>query len=202
MFRLYFLTLSGEQRDHHAHPHESPATMTIPLIVLATGAALVGYVGLPIPSLNLWEHFLAPVFGGSEEAILATGSHGLELGLMGVSSLVAFTGIGLAWWMYRGSGRDVPARLATTFAGLHKVLWNKYWVDEAYDLVIVRPLKAIAHTTWKWIDAGLVDGVLVNGPARVISAVGGVGRRLATGDVQAYAAALAVGLAVIVFLFM
>ena len=202
MFRLYFLTFSGEQRDHHAHPHESPATMTIPLIVLAAGAAVVGYVGLPDPSLNLWEHFLEPVFGGSEEAIHATGSHGLELALMGVSSVVALTGIGLAWWMYRGAGREVPGRLATSFAGLHKVLWNKYWVDEAYDLVIVRPLKAIAHFTWKWIDAGLVDGVLVNGPARLVSAVGGAGRRLANGDVQAYAAALAVGLAVIVFLFM
>lgn len=202
MFRLYFLTFSGSARDPHAHPHESPATMTIPLIVLAAGAAVAGYVGLPDPSLNVFEHFLGPVFGGTEEGILATGTHGLELGLMGVSSVVAFLGIGLAWWLYRGAGREVPSRLAASAAGLHRTLWNKYYVDEAYDLLVVRPLKAIAHYSWKWIDAGLVDGLLVNGPARLLSAAGGAGRRLATGDVQAYAAALVVGLAVIVFLFL
>ncbi len=202
MFRLYFLVFSGDSRDPHAHPHESPASMTIPLIVLAAGAALAGYVGLPDPSLNVWEHFLAPVFGGAEEAIHATGSHALEFALMGVSSVVAVSGIALAWWLYRGAGRDVPARLAASMAGLHRTLSNKYYVDEAYDLAVVRPLKAIAHHAWKWIDAGLVDGLLVNGPARLLSALGGGVRRLATGDVQAYAAALALGLAVIVFLFL
>ncbi len=202
MFRLYFLTFSGEQRDHHAHPHESPATMTIPLVVLAIGAALAGYLGLPDPSLNVWEHLLAPVFGAAEESILATGSHALELGLMGVSTVVALTGIGLAWWLYRGAGQQVPARIAASMSGLHRLLSNKYYVDEIYDTLVIRPLKAYAHFLWKWIDVGLIDGIMVNGPARLLSAVGGAGRRLATGDVQGYAAALVVGLAVIVFLFL
>jgi NADH-quinone oxidoreductase subunit L len=198
MFRLYFLTFAGDLRSHHAHPHESPATMTIPLVVLAIGAALAGYIGLPDARINVLEHWLHPVFADGAAAIVNTGSHALEYGLMGVSTVVALAGIGLAWAMYRGPWRELPGRLHASLGGVYRTLWNKYWVDEAYDFLVVRPLIAGSRWIHRWIDAGLIDGVGVNGPARVLSFIGGAGRRLAGGDVQAYAAALAIGLAILV----
>jgi NADH-quinone oxidoreductase subunit L len=198
MFRLYFLTFSGESRSHDAHPHESPASMTIPLIILAFGAAVAGWIGLPDVRLNLFEHFLHPVFADAATRILPTGSHALEYALMGVSAAIALCGIGLAWMFYRGPWRAAPGRLYSGATGLHSLLWNKYYVDEAYDFLVVRPLQGLARLTHRWIDAGLIDGILVNGPARMLAMAGGWTRRLAGGDVQGYVAALAIGLALLV----
>jgi NADH-quinone oxidoreductase subunit L len=197
MFRLYFLTFSGDLRSHAAHPHESPASMTLPLVVLAIGAVGAGYVGLPVEELDVWHHWLEPVFAGAAGHFVEGGSTGLEFGLMGVSSLVALAGIGLAWWLYRGAGRAVPARLATSFGGFYRLLLDKYRVDEAYDVAIVRPLIAGSRGLWRWLDAGLIDGVLVNGSAAVVRRAGGGVRLAANGDMQAYAAALLLGLAVL-----
>ncbi len=197
MFRLYFLTFSGEQRDHHAHPHESPWTMTLPLVVLAFGAAIAGYIGLPIEHLNVWEHWLEPVFAPATARIVNGGSEDLEHVVMGASTVIALLGIGLAWLLYRGPWQAVPARLAASWSGVHRMLWNKYWVDEAYDTVVVKPLIAVSRWTHRWVDAGLIDGVVVNGSARSVSLLGSVLRLTSNGDVQAYAAALLVGLAVL-----
>ncbi len=199
MFRLYFLTFSGEMRSHDAHPHESPATMTIPLILLAAGAVAAGWVGLPDEKLNLFHHYLEPVFAWSGERIVSTGNHALEFTLMGLSSVVALTGIGLAWLMYRGAWRDEPDRIARALPGLYRAIFHKYYVDELYALLFVRPLQRLSRWAFRWVDAGLVDGVLVNGSARSVRGVGLLTRMMVNGDVQAYAVAVFVGLAVLVW---
>jgi NADH-quinone oxidoreductase subunit L len=200
MFRLYFLTFEGEPRSHASHPHESPWTMTLPLVVLAAGAVAAGYVGLPVEGMNLWKEWLAPVFDDTMRRFLDGGSADVEHLVMGASTGVALLGIGLAWLLYRGPWRDVPGRLAARAAGAYRVLVNKYYVDEAYDAVVVRPLVAVSRATHRWLDAGLIDGVGVNGPARAVSRLGEVARRAITGDVQAYAAALLVGFAVLAWI--
>ena len=144
------------------------------------------------------EHWLHPVFATVDASIKNTGSHALEYGLMGVSTVVALVGIGLAWALYRGPWRDVPGRLVAAWGGVHRTLWNKYYVDEAYNFLIIRPLIVGSRWIHRWIDAALIDGIGVNGPARLLSFIGGAGRRLAGGDVQSYAAALAIGLAILV----
>lgn len=201
MFRLYFLTFSGELRSHEAHPHESPKTMTIPLVVLAAGAILAGYVGLPDERLNLFHHFLEPVFGWGTEHITNTGTHAAEYALMGLSTIVALSGIGLAYLMYSGAWRDEPERIARTFPGLVRVIANKYYVDEAYGALFVRPFQRLASWLFCYADAGLVDGVLVNGPARGLLAIGRMLRPVVNGDAQAYAAAIALGLLMLILLW-
>jgi len=196
MFRLYFLTFSGELRSHEAHPHESPATMTIPLIVLAFGAVVAGYVGLPSERLNLFHHFLEPVFSASADRFVDTGNHSLEFALMGLSSFVALAGIALAWLLYRGPWQEEPDRIVRAVPSLYRTIFNKYYVDELYAALFVRPLQSLSRFLFRFVDAGLVDGLLVNGSARSVRGSGLLLRLLVNGDVQAYAAALLVGLAV------
>lgn len=200
MFRLYFLTFEGELRSHHAHPHESPPTMTVPLIVLATGAVVAGWVGIPSERLNVFHHFLEPVFAWSEQHILVSGSHALEYALMFISTVVAFSGIFVAWLLYAGPWREEPERLVKTLPHLYRLVANKYFVDEIYDALFVRPFQWLSQWTFKWIDAGLVDGLMVNGSARSTRGIGILARMLVNGDVQAYAAALLLGAVALLWL--
>ncbi|NOZ01701.1 MAG: NADH-quinone oxidoreductase subunit L, partial [Deltaproteobacteria bacterium] len=199
MFRLYFLTFSGDLRSD-AHPHESPSTMTIPLIVLAIGAAVAGFIGLPFEHLNVWHHWLEPVFEDGAGHFFSTGNHALEYGLMGLSTVVALSGVGIAWLLYRGSWSQEPARIAHSLAGLYRLVYDKYRVDELYGVLVVRPLQACSRWMHKWIDAGLIDGVLVNGSARAVRGVGSVTSWAVNGDVQAYAAVILVGVAVLIWM--
>ena len=199
MFRLLFLTFFGECRaDEHTrhHLHESPSSMTMPLIVLAILSAVGGYVGLPGHVLwgNRFEAFLEPVLG----AAAADAGHlsgGAEALTMGVSVLVALLGLGVAYVMYvaRPGLADI---LAFTWPRVYDLVLNKYYVDEVYEAVFVRP--AVSFSTWMWqfFDVGVVDG-LVNGTAEAIGANSGLWRRLQTGNVQHYAVSMFLGAMVI-----
>ncbi|RPI65953.1 MAG: NADH-quinone oxidoreductase subunit L, partial [Ignavibacteriae bacterium] len=154
MWRLTALTFHGTERfdHHHVHPHESPKTMTIPLIVLAVLSALGGFLGIPhvlgsIGGLhlpNLIEGWLEPVFAkGVAMLPQHTGDHtSLEFMLMGGSIVLAVAGIMLARSIY--SSTEKPAALAQRFAAPYKLLWNKWYVDEIYDLAIVGPILAVS----------------------------------------------------------
>jgi NADH-quinone oxidoreductase subunit L len=169
MFRLLFMTFWGEFRgteEQRAHLHESPRVMTVPLVVLAIGAVVSGWVGWP--KLGEWDwnwigRYLAPV-------VAEVGEHGeahhasvsLELALMALSVAVAGVGIWLAWRTY-GSDRGLAGgeSWAERYPAVHRLLVNKYWVDEIYDATVVKGTWAMTRILNRF-DAGVIDGA-VNG---------------------------------------
>ena len=117
----------------------------------------------------------------------------LALGLSGA-------GIGLAAKLYRGGISNTAVHLAERLSGLYRLVFNKYYIDELYDLILVRPLKVIARVLWRFVDATLVDGGLTKvGPA-IVGAIGTVTRRFQNGDVQRYIIAVVAGTAAILFI--
>ena len=206
MSRLVFLTFFGEPRDPHLHDHahESPAVMYIPLVLLAVGAALIGFVGGPasLGLTNHFEHFLEPVLGALPHGD-HHGSHTTEYIFMGLSVAVAFTGILLAWWLYLRA-KELPKSLAQKYARLYDLVYNKYYVDEIYDALFVKPIqRGSEKILWKIFDAGFIDDGLVNGTARFFQRSAQSLRRIQVGDVQSYALGMVVGiLAIIGFLLL
>ena len=160
----------GHEDEGHGHawrgPHESPRLMTVPLMVLAVGAVCAGFVGVPVAlgGSNAIEHFLEPSFtvpGAAHAAEEAHHlSHAAELGLMVFSVLIAAGGI---WFAYRNYVKQPEAaeELAASWAGTHRVLTNKYYVDELYDATVVRGAMRSASGLWT-VDRRVVDGA-VNG---------------------------------------
>jgi NADH-quinone oxidoreductase subunit L len=167
MFRLYFLTFHGEFRgtpEQAAHLHESPASMIVPLQVLALGSVLVGFLGVPavLGGSNRFEHFLEPAFEAAHHAQQAvfpaiSHDHDVELGLMGASVLVALAGIFLAWQLYKRHPA-VPETLAETLEAPYRLLLNKYHVDELYDRLFVRGLALGGGGALYAVDRQVVDG--------------------------------------------
>ncbi|MBY0275722.1 NADH-quinone oxidoreductase subunit L [Candidatus Binatia bacterium] len=193
MFRAYFLAFEGESRvDHHTehHLHESPPPMTIPLMVLAVLSIVAGWVGLPHGILwgDAWGHYLAPVLA-SHEAHEIAGSTVLLLTL--VTTGVALGGIFLAYSFYLKSPGTAD-RIAERFHGIYVLLWNKYWIDELYDRLFITPYVIVSKFFWKVVDAMLIDGV-VNGVGVAVGKTSDVWRRLESGNVQHYAAAMLIG---------
>ncbi|PKN58381.1 MAG: NADH-quinone oxidoreductase subunit L [Deltaproteobacteria bacterium HGW-Deltaproteobacteria-14] len=205
MFRLYFLTFEGTYRgDKHTwdHAHEE-WVMNWPLITLAFLSTVGGFLGLPhFLHAHVLDGWLEPLFGwmysGGHEHALYVLNHdmGTELALMGVSVVVALVGVGLAWHLYmRGRLPVAPVE-----AGWHKLLTNKYYVDEFYDLAVIRPLRALARGLYRIVDVKIIDGIFVRGSAQLVSKIGDGLRVLQNGDVQAYATAIVVGLAAVLLL--
>ncbi len=207
MFRLYFLVFHNTERfPHHHQPHESPAVMTVPLVVLAVLSAVGGFLGIPealggavLP--NVVEHWLEPIFAPGiallhRESVHA--SHTLEYVLMGISLAIALAGIGLARaFYYRESSR--PATVAERFRGVYRLLWHKYFLDEVYYALVVDPIYHLSvRVLWRITDVGIVDGA-VNGIARVIGRIGERVRRLQTGYAQSYAVLMMAGILVVVW---
>jgi NADH-quinone oxidoreductase subunit L len=170
MFRLLFMTFFGESRvDHHTahHIHESPKSMIVPLVVLAIGSVLAGYLGVPawLHGGNAFEHFLEPVFEPlpvAEQAAAHAYSHLFEAGMAAVSVLVALLGFGLAYSMYCRRSWDAQREIRQ-YGPLYSWLLNKWKIDELYDLLFVNRAKGSGVSLWKF-DAKVVDGV-VNGSA-------------------------------------
>ncbi len=206
MSRLYFLVWTGESRaDAHtqAHVHEAPIEMLGPLVVLAVGAALGGAIGLPpavgalfgAHDINFLGHWIEPAVGAEMEV-----SHGLEWGIMAVSSLVAIAGIGLAYLFY-GGGYRAPARtFGSSFPWLVSFARNAFRVDQLYDLIIVRPLRLLSRGLFQLVDRILIDQVLVGGAALVVDIGARLARTFQVGDVQRYLAAFAVGVAALFYI--
>jgi NADH-quinone oxidoreductase subunit L len=196
MFRLVFLTFGGEFRgtqEQRHHLHESPPSMTVPLTLLAVGSVAAGYVGLP--RLGSWnwnwlEKFLAPVWVGIHSAGAEHGEHhaslSTELVLMGLSVLVAGLGIWIAWQIWGRGGTEAGESWARRSPAIHRLLVNKYFVDELYDATVVRPSAALATFFYRAIDGVLVEGAVHTLPflARLS---GDLGRFSTTGNVRNYA---------------
>ncbi|NOY06460.1 MAG: NADH-quinone oxidoreductase subunit L [Chlorobi bacterium] len=198
MFRMVSLTFEGKPRwGPDKHPHESPSTMTIPLIILAGLAAVGGFVGMPafITEHNPFESWLAPVLDPAARILALPAHHetGLEIGLMLISVVVAIVG----WYMGRTIYTrrfDIADRFVQSYRWLYSLLLNKYYVDEAYHTAIVDPVvKGSEKFLWLTFDVGVIDGI-VNGSAKMTRALADVLKRIQTGVVQNYAAIIFFGI--------
>jgi NADH-quinone oxidoreductase subunit L len=204
MFRLIFLTFHGKQRydEHHVHVHESPWSMLGPLVVLAVLSVIGGWMAAP-PFFGGEDHFaafLAPIFGGAHEAGGAD-AHQLEIILAVVAVVAALLGLLTAFWLYlKQPGK--PAEIAKSLKPIYNMLYNKYYVDEAYGAAIVKPLLALSTSVlWKVIDVEMIDGT-VNGVAHGATATGDITRRTQSGNTRSYAVWVVVGaLTVLVIVF-
>ncbi len=202
MFRAVFMTFHGTSRvDHHTahHLHESPWLMTLPLIILAFLATIGGFLGIPlIEGANVMHNFLGPVFHAHTPAMPQAaeaahgGGHSLagELGLMGLSLTVAIIGISLAYHFFVRKPEAAEA-LQKKYVGIWTVIYNKYYIDEIYDFLFVRPCvrfsKEVLH---KGVDVGVIDA-MVNGVAAFFMWSSNIARRLQSGMVRDYALTMA-----------
>ena len=270
MFRQVFLVFGGEYRGGHGHgdhghgdhghgghghgghePHESPFVITLPLMILAAGAVVVGFLNVPgaLGGHHIFDNWLAPVFAMGQQAAGAAGhaAHGAAHGavgalvsdakhlalhvehdpfeyiLMGVSVLVAASGILLAWLVY-GKKAIAPERFSDVLAGVpYKIIYNKYYVDEIYQATIVRGTLAISRLLAgfdrifidgavngsAWIVRvvatveGAFDRYVVDGAVNLVGAVslwfGNRARALQTGHIYSYLYAIVIGVVVVMF---
>lgn len=201
MFRLVTLTFEGNSRwPAHTHPHEAPAVMAVPLIILAVLSMIGGFVGIPaaLGGGNAIEQWLEPVF---EQANLRLAywngaGKGTEYSLMILSVLLAGGAIFLARTLYLKK-QDTVESLAERFKYLHRLLWHKYYVDELYNTAVVTPVYAASNKFfWKVFDVRIIDGA-VNGTANLIGTASGYMRKIQNGVVQNYAAVFVFGVIII-----
>ncbi|WP_413559174.1 NADH-quinone oxidoreductase subunit L [Bdellovibrio sp. HCB209] len=201
MTRLMALTFWGQSRvPSHVHPHESPALMTIPLIVLAVLSVIGGWIGIPhvigehlghLP--NVWEHWLSPLitkipnlghFDVSTEWILM----GCSVGLAIISATVAY--------QFYVKSPETPKKIAESIKPVYNLVYNKYFVDEAYFGGIINPLINLGKNMWYYVDVNFIDkctywaGDLVRG-------MGSLSRSLQTGNLQQYAMYIGIGVVVV-----
>ncbi len=191
MFRQLFMVFHGECRaDDHAkaHLHESPAVMTWPLMILAVGSIFTGWLGAPEYLWgSRWDHWLAPTFGAVAEH---HGTVSTELLVTALTLAVVAAGIYLAYLMYGKPGAQTAQQTANGI--FYDISLNKYYVDEIYDFVFVRPFTALAKFFASIVDPWVIDGA-VNGLAATVRGFSTVWRGLQTGNVQHYAAMFLVG---------
>jgi NADH-quinone oxidoreductase subunit L len=213
MFRLMYMTFSGEYRgavvekahgpDDHSHghghgePHESSWVMLGPLVVLALLSVVGGFVGYG----NHFEHFLAPVFQVGDvvarEPSPEAGKSALEYLLMAVSVGVAGLGWFLAYLLYRRRPQ-LPARIAASLGGLYQAVSNKYYIDELYAALFVKPLIDGSTTIlWHGVDQGVIDAA-VNDSADAARHVSDTARHMQSGNLRSYAGWVAAGAAVVI----
>ncbi|MFO7260100.1 MAG: NADH-quinone oxidoreductase subunit L [bacterium] len=218
MTRLMVMTFHGENRlgaEERKHLHEVPRVMTVPLLVLAVLSVVGGWVNVPhavgdlpllgwIPHSEWLHEWLHPVTAAADRVIeehLGAFRDAAPLGggasFWAVASfLLAVAIILLTARAYRGVTIR-PAVESAPPTGLRGVLYNKWYVDEIYDAAVVRPIIAASRGLWRWVDQGLIDGLLVNGAARLFGRLGLVGARLQSGQINAYAFAIAVGVLIL-----
>jgi NADH-quinone oxidoreductase subunit L len=250
MFRLMFMTFSGEYRgaagashgheEHAGHGthlgrdegghsataashghghghggvHESPAIMLVPLVILAILSFAGGWIGVPafMGGGNHFEKFLAPVFQGSAPAAAAENSQpektanseqttegsgsqvSAEWMFTGISVGAGLVGLFLAWFLY-SRRPDLPHRIADSIHALYTAVSNKYWVDEMYATMFVKPLIGVSRVFfWRTIDQGVIDGTL-NGGADGARELSDSVRHMQSGNLRSYAGWIAIGAA-------
>ena len=211
MFRLLFMTFWGDYKgvkvddhghahatqghgDHdHAEPHESPMVMLVPLIILAILSTIGGLVGIH----NGFEHFLEPVFGSEFPKAITEGTGSTEWLLMGVSVIFAFAGLILAYVLYV-SKPYLPEKIADALNGFYTTVLNKYYVDEIYAKIFVKPLvDGSTSILWQGVDRKVIDDT-VNNAADGARHVSDEVRHMQSGNLRSYAGWIAAGAAVLI----
>ena len=211
MFRLWFMTFFGEyrgeaERESHGHDHsragapaphghggihESPKVMLAPLVILAVLSVIGGWIGIH----HHFENFLAPVFGSGAAGHAEAG--GPETLLMGISIAAALLGLYLAYLLY-WKRPQLPQQIAAGLGGFYRAVLNKYYVDELYATLFVKPLIAVStRVFWHGIDQNIIDAAVDNsaeGAREVSDSV----RRMQSGNLRSYAGWIAAGAAVVI----
>jgi NADH-quinone oxidoreductase subunit L len=212
MFRLIFLTFFGKPRydEHQVHVHESPKSMTVPLMILAFCSIFGGWFAIKhlVGGPDYFENFLHPIFTMYAPAAPAPiaespASPGIALfhALTGWPVIVGVLGLLVAWWFYI-KNPDAPKRLAKSLHGLYTLIFHKYYVDEIYAALIVRPLLWISdNLLWHVVDERVIDGT-VNGVATAARESGGEARKLQSGNTRSYAAWVIIGAVGFTFLLL
>lgn len=207
MTRLMAMTFWGGSRvPKETHPHEAPATMAIPLIVLAVLSVFAGWLGVPhglstfLPGhpSNILEHWLEPVIRPIPG--LEHGSIGLEMTLMVVSVLLASISAFIAFYMYAVKP-NIPVTLASKLRPLHNLVANKYYIDEFYQLAFIQPLIKFSRILWTKADMGFIDRSTYKLTDFIKSAGEGL-RSLQTGQLQSYTLMIVVGVVATLLLLM
>ncbi|MCL5023728.1 MAG: NADH-quinone oxidoreductase subunit L [Nitrospirae bacterium] len=197
-FRIIFVAFHGKFRGTHEqehHLHESPKIMTVPLLILAAGALAAGWVGIP-PLLGGGEHFaefLAPVVGHAK----GEGTHAEEWATMITAVILGLGGIAAAAFVYLRKS-TLADTVAGRFSFIYRLLWNKYYVDELYDTIIVRPTFWVAKNVIVGVTDGKIIEGIVNGVPRFIGTLSSWLRNIQTGMVHQYAAVMALGAFVVI----
>ncbi len=191
MFRLWYLTFFGEARNHDAHPHESPWSMLGPLVILALLSIGGGWIGM-----DRFGSFLAPILGPTMDPATSPGGKQMDFLLSGLAVSAALIGWFIAYRFYRQKP-DAPARFAASMPAGYNLLANKYYVDEFYGFVIVKPILALSKYLLEWI----VDVAILGGLAWLLAGIatlcGAILQRWQSGNLRSYAAWLALGAAVL-----
>jgi NADH-quinone oxidoreductase subunit L len=205
MFRLLYMTFfgdyrGGEERGHDSHghdshghgePHESPMVMLVPLMILALLSLFGGFVGWN----HHFEHFLAPVLGG--ESAGETGTSITEWVLMGVSILAAVSGWLLAHLLY-SARPELPQKIADSLGGFYQAVVHKYYIDELYTAVFVKPLvEGSTRILWQDVDRKIIDAS-VNESADGARQVSDEVRQMQSGNIRSYAGWIAAGSAAVI----
>jgi NADH-quinone oxidoreductase subunit L len=196
MMRYAFHGPNRTGETAQGHLHEAPWVMTGPLVVLAVLSVVGGVINLPevLPGAGRLEHWLEPVTAAGDfykpELHLGAGTEWL---LLGLATVIAAAGIGAAWRLLPLDALR-PAREAPAETGFARVLNRKWYVDEIYDALFVRPLVWLSERLlWRGVDSGLIDSAGVNGSARVARGLGAIGSWLQTGQVGTYVFFFVVG---------
>jgi NADH-quinone oxidoreductase subunit L len=208
-FRMLFLTFHGKPRfdaEHHP-PHESPWVVTFPLVALAIPSVVIGY--LAIQRMLFSDFFAGSIFVDSARhpamRALAEDFRGaLEMALDSVAHLplwLAAAGVATAWFLYL-KRPDLPQWLRARFGGLYAFLDNKYYMDRFNEIVFGAGGRLIGRVLWRGGDVAVIDGVAVNGSARLVGWIALLVRRAQTGYIYHYAFAMLVGLAAVLFAFL
>jgi NADH-quinone oxidoreductase subunit L len=207
-FRLYFLVFHGKERmDRHTqeHLHETPAVVTVPLILLAIPSVVIGAMTIApmvfgevfegvisvAPAHNVLEHVAGHFHGAMNFAL-----HGVT----GLPFVLVLAGFGSAFYLYLMKP-ELPDRIQQRFATLYDIMNRKYLFDEFYQAFFMRGGRNLGTALWKYADAGLIDGLMVNGTARLVGWVSSVVRYLQTGYLYTYAFAMIIGLLVLLTWF-
>jgi NADH-quinone oxidoreductase subunit L len=202
MFRLVFLTFYGNFRSSEevrSHVHESPSTMTIPLIVLAVLSVIGGFMGVPeVLGGSNWLHsFLHPVMEASSKYASLSNfpDHATEYGIMAAMLVLTIIMIGLAYIRYVRR-KHVPQPEGTALGQLHQLVYNKYKVDELYEAIVVKPLYAVSIQCEKWIERSGIDK-LVNSTGVITDSFAGVVRLLQRGSIAFYILMMALSIVLV-----
>jgi NADH-quinone oxidoreductase subunit L len=207
-FRMYFLVFHGEERmDQHTkeHLHETPWVVTVPLIVLAFFSVVIGW--MTIEPMLFGSYFDDVIFVKESHNVLAhvkdhyQGQWAMiQHGIASIPFILAMSGVGAAWYIYM-KDPQIAVKASQKFSFIYKMLDKKYWMDELYVKIFSDGSRALGKGFWKAGDVMIIDGLIINGSAKVVAWFASVVRQVQTGMLYHYAFAMILGLVGLLYLF-